>query len=75
MRYVVDRIVEDKVVLEGKVNKRKKIVPLELLPKDIHDGDIVSYRKREYILLTQETLKETTFMKNRFNKLKHKKKS
>ena len=75
MRYVVDRIEADKVVLEGKVNKRQKIVPKDLLPENIHDGDILIYKKKEYKVLTEETLKETEFMKNRFNKLKHKKKS
>ena len=75
MRYIVDRIESDKAVLEGKVNKRQRIVSLELLPKDIHDGDILIYKKKEYKLLTKETLEETEFMKNRFNKLKYKKKS
>lgn len=75
MRYIVDRIEKDKVVLEGKVNKRQKIVDLDLLPKDIHDGDILIYKKRKYILLTKETIEKTNFMRQRFNKLKHKKKS
>ena len=69
MRYVVDRIETDKVVLEGKVNKRQKIVPKELLPENIHDGDILIYKKKEFKVLTEKTLKETEFMKNRFNKL------
>jgi hypothetical protein len=75
MRYIVDRIETDKAVLEGKVNKRQRIVPLEQLPEGIKDGDILSYKRKTYTLLTEETLKETEFMKNRFNKLKHKKKS
>ena len=35
MRYIVDRIEDDKVVLEGRVNKRKKIVDRSLLPSEI----------------------------------------
>ena len=70
MRYVVDRIEKDKVVLEGRVNKRKKIVDLNLLPKGIKDGDILSYKKQTYTILTEETINKTKFMKNRFNKLK-----
>ena len=70
MRYVVDRIEKDKVVLEGRVNKRKKIVDLNLLPKGIKDGDILSYKKQIYTILTEETINKTEFMKNRFNKLK-----
>ena len=56
MRYVVDRIEKDKVVLEGRVNKRKKIVDLNLLPKGIKDGDILSYKKQTYTILTEETI-------------------
>jgi len=70
VRYVVDRIEEDKVVLEGRVNKRKKIVDLKLLPKNIKDGDILSYKKQTYTILTEETLAKTEYMKNRFKKLK-----
>ena len=74
MRYVVDRIEKNKAVLEGRVNKRKKVVDLNLLPKNIHDGDILIYKKKIYTLLTEETLKETQYMKNRFAKLKKQKK-
>ncbi len=74
MRYIVDRIEQDKVVLEGRVNKRIRVVDLNLLPKNIHDGDILIYKKQTYTLLTKETLKETEYMKNRFNKLKKQKK-
>ncbi len=74
MRYVVDRIENDKVVLEGRVNKRQKIVDLNLLPKGIKDGDILSYKKQTYTLLTEETLAKTKYMSERFNKLKKQKK-
>ncbi len=70
MRYVVDRIEKDIVVLEGRVNKRKKEVERKLLPKNIKDGDILSYKKQTYTLLTEETLAKTEYMKNRFKKLK-----
>ncbi len=70
MRYVVDRIEKDKVILEGRVNKRKKEVDKKLLPKGIKDGDILSYKKQTYTLLTKETLARTEYMKNRFKKLK-----
>lgn len=70
MRYIVDHIEGDKAVLECRVNKRKKVVELNLLPENIHDGDILMYRRREYILLTKETIEKTEYMKNRFNNLK-----
>ncbi len=70
MRYIVDRIENDKAVLEGRVNKRKKVVDLNLLPKNIKDGDIRSYKKQTYTLLTEETLAKTEYMKNRFKGLK-----
>lgn len=70
MRYIVDRIEEDKVVLEGRVNKRQKVVDINLLPRGIKEGDILSYKKQTYTILTEETLNRTEFMKNRFNNLK-----
>ena len=70
MRYIVDRIEEDKAVLEGRVSKRHKIVDLNLLPKEVKEGDILSYKKKTYTVLTEETLNKTEFMKNRFNNLK-----
>ena len=70
MRYVVDRIENDKAILEGRVNKRQKEVDLNLLPKGIKDGDILSYKKQTYTILTKETLAKTEYMKQRFNKLK-----
>ena len=70
MRYIVDRIEEDKVVLEGRVSKRQKVVDINLLPKEVKEGDILSYKKQTYTILTEETLNRTEFMKNRFNKLK-----
>lgn len=70
MRYIVDRIEENKAVLEGRVNKRQKIVDINLLPKEVKEGDILSYKKQTYTILTEETLNKTEFMKNRFNKLK-----
>lgn len=73
MRYIVDRIEEDKVILEGRVNKRKKVVDISLLPKGIKDGDLLSYKKQTYTLLTEETIAQTEYMRNRFNKLKQKK--
>ena len=73
MRYVIDRIENDKVVLEGRVNKRKKIVSKDLLPDNIKDGDILIYKKQTYTILTEETLAKTKYMRNRFNNLKQKK--
>jgi hypothetical protein len=70
MRYIVDRIEENKAVLEGRVSKRQKIVDINLLPKEVKEGDILSYKKQIYTILTEETLNKTEFMKNRFNKLK-----
>ena len=70
MRYRVDRIEEDKAVLEGRVSKRQKVVDINLLPKEVKEGDILSYKKQTYTILTEETLNKTEFMKNRFNKLK-----
>ena len=70
MKYVVDRIEEDKVVLEDLSNKEQKIISLTDFNFKVREGNIISFEDNEYILdLNTEKIRREK-LRNRFNKLK-----
>ena len=70
MKYVVDRIEEDKVVLENLSNKEQKIISLTDLNFNVREGNIISLEDNEYVLdLNTEKIRKEK-LRNRFNKLK-----
>ncbi len=70
MKYVVDRIEEDKVVLENLSNKEQKIISLTDLNFKVREGNIISFEDNKYILdLNTEKMRREK-LRNRFNKLK-----
>ncbi len=68
MKYAVDRIVDNIVILENIKNKEIIKVNIELLPQNIKEGSILIKRKDRYILSKSNTRKDK--IKRRFNKLK-----
>ena len=68
MKYAVDRIVDNIVILENIKNKEIIKVNIELLPQNIIEGSILIKRKEKYILSKSNTRKDK--IKRRFNKLK-----
>ena len=68
MKYAVDRIVDNIVILENIKNKEIIKVEKELLPQNIIEGNILIKRKERYILSKSNTRKDK--IKRRFNKLK-----
>ncbi len=68
MKYAVDRIVDNIVILESIKNKEIIKVDKELLPQNIKEGSILIKRKDSYILSKSITRKDK--IKRRFNKLK-----
>ena len=70
MKYVVDRIEEDKVVLEDLSTKKQIIIKLKDLDFKVREGNILSKEDDKYILdLNTEKLRREK-LRNRFNKLK-----
>ncbi len=68
MKYAVDRIVDNIVILENIKNKEIIKVNIELLPDNIKEGSILIKRKDRYIISKSNTRKDK--IKRRFNKLK-----
>jgi len=70
MKYVIDRIEEDKVVLEDLSTKKQTIINLNDLDFKVREGNILSKEDNKYILdLNTEKVRREK-LRNRFNKLK-----
>ena len=72
MKYVVDMVERDVVVLEDLEGKRIEISRGEI-KFDISDGDVLKKEKDGYVLDEETTKKRRDSISSRFNKLKKKK--
>ena len=70
MKYVVDRIEEDIVVLENLETREIANIKISELDFKVREGNILSYENNKYTLdLNTEKLRKEK-LRNRFNKLK-----
>jgi hypothetical protein len=72
MKYVVEKIEEDIVVLESLENKEKKEVHLFELPENTKEGNVLIYENENYTKaeLLEEQRRE--IIKNKFDMLRKK---
>ena len=70
MKYSVDRIIDNIVVLENLDTKELLEIDIEKLPKNIKDGTILKLENNQYLLdeITQKTREET--IKEKMERLK-----
>ena len=72
MKWAVDKIVNDIVVLENIKTLEKREVNITLLPSSIHDGSILSLENDCYVLDNDEELKRRKLIEDRFKRLLNK---
>lgn len=72
MKYAIDRIENNIVILENISNNEKIEVSLDILPKNIKEGSIISKKDNEYILDLKEEEQRRKNISERFNRLKKK---
>lgn len=72
MKYAVDRIENSIAILENVANGEKKEVPLEELPDNIKEGNILIFDNENFVKDEQEEIKRRENIKNRFNRLRKK---
>ena len=70
MNYAVDRIDENIATIENIINKEKKEVPLELLPKNVKEGSIITLEGGTYILNSNEEEARRKIIEEKLNRLK-----
>ena len=68
--YSIDRIEDTKAVLENIITKEKKEVDIILLPVEIKEGSIVSYKDDMYVLEITEEEKSRQEILKRFQSLR-----
>ena len=72
MKYIVDMVERDVVVLEDLEGKRIEISRGEI-SFEIFDGDVLKKEKDKFVLDKEETKKRRESISSRFSKLKKKK--
>ena len=72
MKYIVDMVERDVVVLEDLEGKRIEISRGEI-SFEIADGDVLKKEKDKFVLDKEETKKRRESISSRFSKLKKKK--
>ena len=70
MKYVVDRIEDNIVVLENLDDKKKIEIDKKQLPKKIKDGTVLVLKDDKYELDIEEEQKRRQNILERFNRLK-----
>ena len=71
MNYAVDRIDENIATIENIINKEKKEVPLELLPKNVKEGSIITLEGGTYILNSNVEEARRKIIEEKLNRLKN----
>lgn len=71
MKWAIDRIINDIVIIENIETLEKKEVSIELLPTSIHEGTILIYENEKYKL--NESLEEQRrrIIEEKFKKLRN----
>lgn len=72
MKYVVDRIENEIVVLESLETQLKKEVILSELPEKIKEGNILVYENELYTIDLEEEQKRRQTIKSKFDMLRKK---
>ncbi len=67
--FSIDRIEENKVVLENRKDGSKIDLDIEKLPNTIKEGDIIKKINGKYVLDTAKTLSESERIKNKMDDL------
>ena len=69
MRYVVDEIIDDKVVLESLNDKSVIVVDINSLPENIHEGTIL-LKKEIYEVDLEYEVERRRLLTDKLSKLK-----
>ncbi len=75
MKYAVDKIENNIVLLEDLSTKEKKEVSVSLLPSSINEGTILIYQDGKYIIDKNTEKERRNKLKDKFNRLKNKQKN
>ena len=72
MKYIVDRIEDNIVVLENQDTKEIINIDMSLLPKKIKEGNILIYKNNSYYIDKEAEIKRRKEILEKFKKLRNK---
>jgi hypothetical protein len=70
MKYSVDRVENDKIILENLETKVIKVINKNDISFNVSDGDILLYENNKYIKDVQSKIDRLKLMQEKFNKVK-----
>jgi hypothetical protein len=70
MKYSVDRVENDKIILENLETKVIKVINKNDINFNVSDGDILLYENNKYIKDVQSKIDRLKLMQEKFNKVK-----
>lgn len=70
MRYVVDEIIDNKVLLESLNDKNKLVVDISLFIDKIYEGAVVIKKENIFIVDSDFEINRRKLINNKLNKLK-----
>lgn len=71
MKYAVDEIIDDIVVLENIETKEKININNTKLPEDIHDGSIIIYEDNSYKIDKELELSREELIRRKLERVKN----
>ena len=72
MKYIVDRIEDNIVVLENQDTKEIINIDISLLPRRIKEGNILIYKNNSYYIDKEAEIKRRKEILEKFKKLRNK---
>lgn len=70
MKFAVDEIIDNIVVLEDIKTLERREVNISLLPHFIHEGSILVYQDNKYVLDKTEEIERRKLIEERFRRLR-----
>lgn len=70
MKYAVDRIENDVVILQNTFNGKIIEIKKQLLPNNISDGTILEYKDNKYYIDKDEEKRRRNILEEKLNRLK-----
>lgn len=71
MKWAVDRIINDIVIIENIETLEKREVDITLLPSSIYEGSILVYQNNKYILDETEEEQRRRLIEEKFMRLRN----
>lgn len=69
MKYVIDRIEENKVICENQENKKIEEFEKTMFPENIKDGDVVTLKDDKFTIEEKETKSRKEYINDLMKKL------